>query len=202
MLVENKSHKAVFHAEVADIPQGNPKINDIWFAPHTESIAPAFLAQLKSEHDIQLPGLFLDFIAQCGGFEATSEVSYPCALNDMTNALQVAFPVSVTGSEKPFVFTLFDGFILPGGSDYLSEIETIELCFEQGDYDDELQGRDWRKLIPFANDDGVLLCLDYNLDGEPAVVCIEYDGVALYPAFPSFKALLLALDYQKPATSL
>lgn len=194
MLVRNNSYKALFYGSAQSIPKQNPKISSIWFAKNDE---PFDHAPIETELNIQFPELFLSFIKECGGFyfDHSCNYSYPCAPDDMSKSLSIGFDIVDNKHTKNVTFTLFDGFYLPGSASYYNDKETLDECFSSGEYDKELDGRDWRKLIPFANDNGDLLCLDFNVKDEPEVIYITYDGVDIFPALTSFERLLIGLDY-------
>lgn len=196
MMIENQSHKAVFYGDAQDIPQHNPKLNDMWFVASKEAPDAQFLQQLERQLGQAVPPLMLEFISQCGGFDVSYDYSYPCAHNDKKKSLQLHFEGRSGCYRQAVTVILFEGFYLPGSSSYHQEMSTLQQCFADGDYDDELQGRDWQKLLPFASDNGDILCLDFNTQPEPGVVYISYDGVEVFPAFNSFRELLLALDYK------
>ncbi len=195
MIVENQSHKAIFYGEAVSIPEQNPKLADMWFVQSEEKPDQSFLQSLEAESNIKLPQLFLEFISQCGGFYADINHSYPCAFDDMTKSLKLSFNVVDDGQSRSVIFSLFEGFDLPGSGGYHHEADILKRCFGLGDYEDTLNGRDWTKLIPFASDNGDVLCLDFSAEGEPEIVYITYDGVGVYFAFSSFEQLLLALDF-------
>ncbi|KJY82093.1 hypothetical protein TW84_23220 [Vibrio neptunius] len=194
MLVENKSYKAFFYGNAQNIPKQNSKISSMWFAKNDQ---PFDHISIEKELNIQFPELFLNFLKECGGFyfDHSCNYSYPCAPDDMNKSLSISFDIVDNKRSRNITFVLFDGFFLPGSAAYNSEKKILDECFSSGEYDQELCGRDWSKLIPFANDNGDLLCLDFNVKDEPEVVYITYDGVDIFPALTNFEHLLIGLDY-------
>ncbi|WP_028767405.1 SMI1/KNR4 family protein [Shewanella fidelis] len=201
MLVENRENRVVFHGDAATLIKQNPKLTEMRFIPSQETLEPRFISELNLKLGQALPSLFVEFIQQCGGFDAGYDFIFPCAQrhDDPSKlSLELKLPMTIIdGSEvRCQSFSLFEGLYLPGGSQYQTEISVLEMCFAADEHQDELQGRDWQKLVPFASNNGDVLCLDFNQDGEPNIVYVTYDGVGIYPILPNFEALLLALDYK------
>ncbi|WP_158269300.1 SMI1/KNR4 family protein [Saccharospirillum sp. MSK14-1] len=185
-LIQNKAQQAVFLGEAADIPAQNAKLKDLYFLANDERPDAAAFTALETKLGHRFPELFLDFISQCGGFNAGHDFSYPCALNDMRKSLRLIFDVAAVRELGKVTFTLFDGMYLPATRSGNSEMNTLRDCFSRGDYDNALEGRDWEKQVPFASDNSDLLCLDFNAPAEPSVVYLSYDGVEILPApFPA-----------------
>ncbi len=196
MLIENRSHKAYFYGDAQHIPIENPKLNSMLFVQSHEPFEAQSIKALEAELDITFPALFLAFIKECGGFHADANSSYPCGPDKQ--ALKVSFDIIDNRRTRKICFTLFDAFSLPATEGCKYDQKTLKACFEEDDlHEKELEGRDWKKLIPFANDNGDILCLDFNniAEDEPQVVYITYDPVGIFFAFNNFRELLVSLDH-------
>ena len=178
--------------QASSIALANPNLDKFQFVPSSEPISEAFIASLKNDLDIELPSLFITFINQCGGFAAGADYLYPSARKD--GAICSPF-VEFEYENRLLGLSLFEGFIAPGSDDYDNQLSTLKDCFTDDYHASVLNGRDLRKLIPFVCDNGDLLCLDYNdvNDGEPSIVMITYDGVAITRVLDNFEAMLLAM---------
>lgn len=201
MLVENRENKVIFHGEAANLVTQNPKLAEMCFIPCQEELDLTFIGELTLTLGQELPALFVEFIQQCGGFDVGRDFCFPCAYrhdDPVKRVLALNLPMTFSDGRQTcsYPFPLFEGFLLPGGDGYETAVSVLEMCFGHGEHQDELQGRDWRKLVPFANNNGDVLCLDFNQGGEPSIVYVTYDGVGIYPILPNFTALLLALDYK------
>ncbi len=196
MLIENRSHKAYFYGDAQNIPVENPKLDSMLFVQSHEPFEAQSIKALETELDITFPALFLEFIKECGGFHADANSSYPCGAEKQP--LKVSFDIIDNRRTIKISFTLFDAFNLPATKDCKYQQETLKQCFGDGElYEKELEGRNWKKLLPFADDNGDILCLDFNniAEDEPQVVYITYDPVGIFFAFNNFRELLVSLDY-------
>ncbi|MDA0148282.1 SMI1/KNR4 family protein [Vibrio sp. LaRot3] len=174
------------------IARANPNLEKFQFVPSEEPIPEAFITALKNDLQIELPSMFIDFINQCGGFAAGADFLYPSARKDgaiCSPFVEFEFENRLTG------LSLFEGFIAPGSNAYDTQLSTLVDCFTDDYHASELNGRDLRKLIPFVCENGDLLCLDYNdvNDGEPSIVMVTYDGVAITRVLDNFEAMLIAM---------
>ncbi|TKB50297.1 SMI1/KNR4 family protein [Ferrimonas sediminicola] len=161
------------------------KLSQISFAPLKSPLDRQVLYHLETSLGIRYPQLIIDFLEQCGGYEASTRYVYPSALGKAFKPIGVElrcpdrrwfFDLSCFQLPEPDPFATLSAALPP---DFVQQNETL-----------------LRKLVPLAWDNGFLLCLDFSRNpGEPAIAFIDPKTPVIHPMFLNFIDFVLRIGY-------
>ncbi|WP_417347258.1 SMI1/KNR4 family protein [Ferrimonas sp.] len=175
---------SILHKGEDLVPPGS-MLSQIAFAPMRDPLDREVVAYLEATMGIRFPQLILDFLEQCGGYEASTKYVYPSALGKAFKPIGIElrcpdrrcfFDLSCFQQPDLNPFATLAG-CLP--ADFVLENETL-----------------LRKMIPLAWDNGFLLCLDFSRNPcDPAIAFVDPKAPVIHPMFLDFIDFVLRIGY-------